>query len=70
MAANVALSRLIERQLYEVRPLDPMVILLVLLTMGAVALVACAVPARRATTVNPAEVLRRHSESSIDLGPQ
>jgi predicted permease len=57
LAANVGLGRLIQQQLYEVQPLDPVVIALVLVTMGTVALLACAIPARRATQVNPAEVL-------------
>jgi predicted permease len=57
MAANVALGRLIRNQLYDVSPLEPMVIVAVLITMGAVALLASVLPARRATRVNPAEVL-------------
>ena len=35
MAANVGLGRLIRNQLYEVSPLDPMVIAAVLIAMGA-----------------------------------
>jgi ABC-type antimicrobial peptide transport system permease subunit len=45
-----------EAALLEVQPLDPAVTALVLLTMGTVALLACALPARRATKVNPAIV--------------
>jgi ABC-type antimicrobial peptide transport system permease subunit len=57
MAGNLALGGVIRDQLYEVRPLDPVVLLLVVSTLGTVALVACALPARRATQVNPATVL-------------
>jgi putative ABC transport system permease protein len=57
MVGNVAFGGVIRDQLYEVRPLDPLVLALVLVTLGAVALLACALPARRATKVNPAIAL-------------
>lgn len=56
MAAGVA--QLLGAMLYGVGPLDPAVFLLVPLGMLAVALVASWVPARRASTVDPVEVLR------------
>ena len=57
MAVHAGLGRVIQNQLYEVQPLDPVAIAVVLLTMSAVAFVACAIPAKRATRLNPAEVL-------------
>jgi predicted permease len=49
----LALRRTLEAQLYGVGPNDPGVIALAALVLGAVALVACAIPAHRATRINP-----------------
>ncbi len=54
MAAGKAISGL----LYGVTPSDPVTIGMVTLTLGAVALVAGWVPARRASRVNPIQALR------------
>src|SRR5690606_11684633 len=56
MAAGVA--QLLGAMLYGVGPLDPAVFVLVPLGLLAVALVASWVPARRASAVDPVEVLR------------
>jgi predicted permease len=53
------LSRYMESVLYGVRPLDPVVIALVSLTLIAVALMATTLPAWRATRVNPIIALRQ-----------
>ncbi len=53
VAGVVALRRVLEAQLYGVGALDPAVLVLVLLLLGAVALVACLVPAGRATRIDP-----------------
>lgn len=51
------LSRLIESLLFGVQPADPRVMLAVAVLLAVVAVAACALPARRATTVNPVEAL-------------
>jgi ABC-type antimicrobial peptide transport system permease subunit len=44
--------------LYNVAPLDPMALISALLALSLVALIACFVPARRASRVDPIEALR------------
>jgi predicted permease len=58
MVAALALGRLLTTQLYEVSPHNPALLATTALTLGAVALLACFLPARRATFVNPIEALR------------
>jgi predicted permease len=58
LAGALALSRLLQSQLYEVRAADPATLAGVVLLLGAVAFVAALVPARRATRVDPAVALR------------
>src|SRR5207249_2833274 len=58
MLAALALGRLLTTQLYQVSPHNPALLATTALTLGAVALLACFLPARRATFVNPIEALR------------
>jgi len=58
VAGSVALRSVVAGQLYGVKPLDPVVMSAVVLTLAAVGLAACALPARRATRVAPVTVLR------------
>ncbi len=53
-----AAGRLIERLLFGVRPHDPLVLLLVSAVLGVIAMVACAIPALRASRVDPVIALR------------
>jgi putative ABC transport system permease protein len=53
----IALGRALEGQVFGVRPTDPVVLGTIVLSTGVVALLACLSPARRATRVNPVEVL-------------
>lgn len=51
-------GRLIESQLFAVRSNDPLTLLLVLALLGGTAMLACYLPARRATRVAPIVALR------------
>ncbi len=53
-----AASRLLEQALYEVKPFDPLVFAAVATAFAAVAALACLIPARRATRVDPVVALR------------
>jgi predicted permease len=53
------LRRALEAQLYGVRPSDPGVMAVAAVVLGVVALVACVIPARRATRINPVLALNR-----------
>ena len=56
-AAAYALARLIQSLLFGVQAADPRVMVAVAVLLGAVAFVACVIPARRATRVSPVEAL-------------
>jgi predicted permease len=58
LAASLAGSRIISSLLYDVSPRDPQVLALTTVTLLAVALVACWIPARRAASVDPLIALR------------
>jgi predicted permease len=52
------LSRLVESQLFGVKPADPPTILLAMIGIGAVAAISGYLPARRATGIDPIRALR------------
>jgi ABC-type antimicrobial peptide transport system permease subunit len=53
-----ALSRFIATLLFGVAPLDPLTFFVVVVLLTTVGLVACWLPARRATRVDPLTALR------------
>jgi putative ABC transport system permease protein len=58
VAAALTLTRLMGNLLYKVSPRDPIAFGAALIILIAVALVACFLPARRATRINPVQALR------------
>ena len=58
LGASLILTRLLANLLFEVSPADPATSTAVAVTLGLVALVAAAVPAARAASVDPMAVLR------------
>ncbi|MEX2264943.1 MAG: ABC transporter permease [Bryobacteraceae bacterium] len=59
LAAAVAGTRLLTTMLFQVQPNDPLVYLAVAVLLGAVTLVACYVPARRASKIDPLTAIRQ-----------
>jgi len=58
IAGALVISRLMAKLLYGVQPTDPATFAAMAVALGAVALVACYVPARRAMQINPTAALR------------
>jgi putative ABC transport system permease protein len=58
LAGALALSRVVTSLLYDVRPTDSLTLVGASVLLGAVALVACWFPARRAARIDPMEALR------------
>jgi len=60
LAGAVAFSRVLSTLLFEVEPIDPPTYGAIVLVLGAAALAASWIPARRATRVDPTEALRQN----------
>jgi len=58
LGGALALSRVVEAQLYQVSPQDPLTFAAVALLLAIAAALACWLPARRATKVDPITALR------------
>jgi putative ABC transport system permease protein len=58
LSASYGLTRYLEGNLYEVKPTDPLTFIGVALLLSAVALLACFIPAKRASRVDPMVTLR------------
>jgi len=58
LIAALALTRFMAALLFGVRPADPLTLVAVTLLLGGFGLLACYIPARRATAVDPVDALR------------
>jgi ABC-type antimicrobial peptide transport system permease subunit len=58
IAGALAAGRAIASQLFELAPYDPLVLAATALILTTAAAIACWLPARKATRVNPVEALR------------
>jgi len=59
LAGMLALRRALESQIYGLGAMDTVVMVTVLSTLAIIAFVACSLPARRSTQVDPVTVLNQ-----------
>jgi putative ABC transport system permease protein len=58
LVASFGLTRLLQAQLFNIKPTDPTTLTAVTAFIAVIAFVACYVPAQRATRVDPMVTLR------------
>ncbi len=58
VAGAVAMTRYLRSMLFEVKPIDVVTFIVVAIMLALVVLVACLIPARRATRIDPLEALK------------
>jgi putative ABC transport system permease protein len=58
LAGTFAIGRLLAAQLYQISPHDPLLLAAATIVLTMAALLACLIPARRATSVDPIQALR------------
>jgi putative ABC transport system permease protein len=59
LAGALALTRVIASLLFGMKPTDPLTFVAVAVVVGAIGLLACLIPAHRATKVAPLEAMRQ-----------
>lgn len=58
LAAALGLGKLVAAQLYQTSPYNPVLLTTTAAVLAGAALLACLLPARRASQLNPVEALR------------
>jgi putative ABC transport system permease protein len=58
LMGSLAMSRVLAGFLFEVQPIDSLTLLLATLLLSGAAWIACAIPARRAASIDPCKILR------------
>ena len=58
LAGTLAATRLLSALLFDVSPTDPLTLAATTTALAGIALVACYVPARRATRIDPIQALK------------
>ena len=58
LCAALAVTRLLTTLLYGISPTDPLTLAATITGLGAVAALACYIPARRATKIDPLAALK------------
>jgi putative ABC transport system permease protein len=58
LAGTFVVGRLLAAQLYQISPHDPLLLGAAAIVLAIAALLACLIPARRATHVDPIQALR------------
>jgi putative ABC transport system permease protein len=58
LLASVGLTRFLSSLLFNISPTDPLTFALISILLGGVALLACYLPARRATRIDPLSAMR------------
>jgi predicted permease len=59
LSATVPLRSVLQRQIYGLSAMDPLLITMIVVVLATIALIACALPARRAARVDPVVVLNQ-----------